>query len=156
MVVFKTNKLKVQFALNMDRAGEHILGKEFCYFDGKVKRCMGFISLTASVYHPVLRKLVPLATMECSGENTATISLFWKIFNDALKKESGGSSYTFNPCRWITDMAGANMEGIKSVFGTSAVDCIKTCEFHFKDCRTGKPENWMRMQKDSLKDFAMR
>ena len=133
--VFKTSKLKVQFALNMDRAGEHILGKEFCYFDGKVKRCKGFISLTASVYHPVLRKLVPLATMECSGENTATISLFWKIFNDALKKESGDSNYTFNPRGWITDMAGANMEGIKSVFGTSAVDRIKTCEFHFKDCR---------------------
>ena len=36
-----------------------------------------YVSLTASVYHPVLRKLVSLATMECSGENTSTISLFW-------------------------------------------------------------------------------
>jgi hypothetical protein len=38
--VFKTSKLKMKFALNMDRTGEHRLSKEFCYFDGKVKRCM--------------------------------------------------------------------------------------------------------------------
>ena len=32
-------------------------------------------------------------------------------------------------------MAGANMEGIKAVFGTCAVDCIKTRQFYCKDCR---------------------
>ncbi len=133
--VFKTSKLKAKFALNMNRAGEHLLSQELCYFDGKVKRCKGFVSLTASVYHPMLRRLVPLATMECTGENTRTISLFGNTFNEVLKNESGNPNYVFNPRGWITDMAGANMEGIKTVFGTSAVDRIKTCEFHFKDCR---------------------
>lgn len=42
---------------------------------------------------------------------------------------------SFNPRGWITDMAGANIQGLKTVFGASAVDRIKTCEFHFKDCR---------------------
>ena len=26
-------------ALNMDREGEHLMREEYCYFDGKVKRC---------------------------------------------------------------------------------------------------------------------
>ena len=109
--MFKTSKLKIKRALNMDRAGEHLLKDEFCYFDGKVKRCKGFVSLTASVYHPMLRKLIPLATMECSGENTSTIALFWSTFNDVLKKESGECNYVFNPRGWITAMAGANIQG---------------------------------------------
>ncbi|CAB3994344.1 Angiopoietin-1 receptor [Paramuricea clavata] len=149
--VFKTSKLKAKFALNMDQSGEHILNNEFCYFDGKVKRCKGFVSLTASVYHPLMRKLVPLATMECNGENTSTISLFWNTFNDVLKKESGNDSYVFNPRGWITDMAGANMEGIKTVFGTSAVDRIKTCEFHFKDCRNRQARKLDEHAKDQFK-----
>jgi hypothetical protein len=32
-------------------------------------------------------------------------------------------------------MAGANLEGIKKVYGTSALERVKTCEFHFKECR---------------------
>lgn len=61
--VFKTIKLKAKFALNMDQKGEHPLSKEFCYFDGKLKHCKGFVTLTASVYHPVLPKLIPLANI---------------------------------------------------------------------------------------------
>ena len=37
--VFKTSKLKALFALNMDETKDHILSKEFCFFNGKVKRC---------------------------------------------------------------------------------------------------------------------
>lgn len=133
--VFKMSKLKATFGLNMDRTGEHPLCHEFCYFDGKVKRCNGFVSLTASVYHPVLRKLIPLATMECEGENTTTVALFWKHFNDVLRKESGNAQYFFNPHGWLTDMAGANLQGLKEVFGPSILDRVKTCEFHFKECR---------------------
>jgi hypothetical protein len=61
----------------------------------------GFVSLTASVYHPILRKLVPLATMECSGENTSNIELFWSTFNEVIQKEKSDPNYTFNPCGWI-------------------------------------------------------
>ena len=68
--VFKTSKLKAKMAINMHRTGGNFLSSEFCYFDGKVKRCKGFVTLTASVYHPLLQKLVPLAVMECAAENT--------------------------------------------------------------------------------------
>lgn len=74
-------------ALDMNQTGKHLLSNEFCYFDGKVKRCKGFVTLTASVYHPLLRKLIPLAIMECSAENTSTVSLFWSTFNEVLRKK---------------------------------------------------------------------
>ena len=39
----------------------------------------------------------------------------------------------FNPIGWCTDMAGSNLSAIRKVFGDSAVNRIKTCEFHFKE-----------------------
>jgi len=56
----------------MDQSKDHLLSEEVCFCDGKVKRCKGFVSLTASVYHPVLRKLIPLATTECEAENSTS------------------------------------------------------------------------------------
>lgn len=53
-LVFKSSSLKAQFALKMDQTKNNQLSQEFCFFDGKVKRCKGFVSLTASVYHPLL------------------------------------------------------------------------------------------------------
>ena len=40
--IFKTSRLKAKFAINMDRYKDNILSNEFCFFDGKVKRCRGF------------------------------------------------------------------------------------------------------------------
>ena len=94
LYVFKTSKLKIKCTLNIDKEGEHLLKDEFGYFDGKVKRSKGFVSLTASVYHPKLRKRIPFATMECSRESTLTIALFWSTFNDVLKKESGDAMFS--------------------------------------------------------------
>ena len=91
-----------------------------------------------------------MATIECTGENSATISLLWKTFNNALSKESRDGSYLFNPCGWITDMAGAYMEGIETVFGTLAVDHIKTCQFHFKNCRNRQTR---KLDKDATEEF---
>ena len=48
----------------MDRNGEHFLKEEYCIFDGKFKRCRDFVTLTASVYHPLLNRQIPCAVME--------------------------------------------------------------------------------------------
>ena len=66
---------------------------------------------------------------------TNNISLFWSTFNEVLRKENGDPNYVFSPRGWITDMAGANIEGLKKVYGTAVTERIKTCEFHFKECR---------------------
>ncbi|XP_028408652.1 uncharacterized protein LOC114531204 [Dendronephthya gigantea] len=134
-LVFKSSTLKAQFALKMDRTKDNALSEEVCFFDGKVSRCKGFVSLTASVYHPLLQRVVPLATMECEAEDSLSVEYFWKCFNEVLQKVSGKKDYLFNPCGWITDMAGANMEGLKRVFGSAVLEQVKTCEFHFKECR---------------------
>lgn len=51
-----------------------------------------------------------------------------------LKEESSDSTYVFNHRGWIADMDGANIQGLRTVYGISAVDRIKTCGFHFKNC----------------------
>lgn len=62
--VFKTSEDKIKTALNMDRNGEHFLKEEYCFFDGKFKRCRDFVTLTASVYHLLLNRQIPCAVME--------------------------------------------------------------------------------------------
>lgn len=67
--VFKSSNLRAKMALNMNRHGDHVLSNEYCHFDGKHDRCKNFVTITTSVYHPVLRRMVKLAIMECSTEN---------------------------------------------------------------------------------------
>ena len=66
-------------------------------------------------YHPLLKKQVPLATMETEKEDTENIELFWTLFNEAISKATGNPAAVFNPVGWCTDMAAANMAGIKKV-----------------------------------------
>ena len=85
--------------------------------------------------------------MEAEQENTANVELFWTLFNEALTKINQ-APVKFNPIGWCTNMAGANLAGISKVFGDSA--CIKTCEFHFKDCRNKKAKT---LNADSAQEF---
>lgn len=133
--VFKSSKLGAKFALNMTEDEDHILSKEYCCFDGKVNRCKGLVTLTASVYHPILHKQVILASMECESESTETVALFWSLFNEMLSKVTGVQGFIFNPRGWCSDMAGSNLQGIKQVFVEDALQKVKGCEFHFKQCR---------------------
>ena len=75
------------------------------------------------VYYTFLRRQVPLAT----------ITLFWELFNEVLEKVLSGATTKFNPIGWCTGMAGSNLSVIQKVFGDGAVNCIKTCEFHFEE-----------------------
>lgn len=152
--VFKTSTTKMTMALNMDKRGDHFLSKEFCFFDGKRKRCNGFITLTASVYHPLLRKQIPLATMEAETEDTVNVELFWRLFNEALRKVAASDTATFNPLGWCSDMAGANLAGISKVFGDDAE--IKSCEFHFKDHRNRKAQRLDSKSGDEFKQLCNR
>ena len=120
-------------ALNMDRNREHFLKDEYCFFDRKFKRCQNCVTLTASAYHLLLKRQIPLAVMEAEQESSENIALFWSLFNEGLQKVTGDDKTVFNPQGWCTDMAGANMNGLQQVFGEDALSRIKSCEFHFKD-----------------------
>ena len=54
------------------------------FYDGKRKRVRGFIPLTASVYHLLLQKQIPLAIMETEREDTTNVEFFWVLFNEVL------------------------------------------------------------------------
>lgn len=138
--VFKSSTEKAELAMSMNREKDDLLSDEFCFFDGKHNRCHGFITLTASVYHPLLCKQIPLAIMEAESENTINIELFWTIFNEMLRKVATDESVVFQPIGWCTDMAGANLAGICNVFDQSARSRIKSCEFHFNDQRNKKAQ----------------
>ena len=129
--VFKTSRVKMEIAAEMQSDGGNVLSTEFCCFDGKVNRTRYFTTLTASVYHPFLQKQVPLAIMDCKSEDTECVELFWRLFNKAFK-EVNNSSNKFQPSGWITDMATANFSGLERIYGEEVLEKIKGCEFHFR------------------------
>ena len=128
--VFKSSRLKAKIANNMNREKSHFMSEQYAHFDGKADRCKGFTTLCLSAYHPVLRKMIPLAIMECMGETTKNVTLFFQLFNDIIKSVSEEQS-AFNPIGFITDEAGANIAGLVNVFGDTVKERLKGCEFHF-------------------------
>lgn len=88
--------------------------------------------------------------MEAETEDQTNITLFWNLLNECLRKISGNATYTFKPVGWCTDMAGANLAGFKKVFGGTAINRIKTCEFHFKDHRN---KNARKLDAESAAEF---
>ena len=49
--------------------GDHYMRSSPAYFDAKENQVRGMSTNTLSVYHPILRKQLPLACMDCSEEN---------------------------------------------------------------------------------------
>ena len=99
-------------------------------FPGNEKRTKYFTTLTASTYHPFLRKQITLATMECKSEDIVNVAKFWRLFNEAYKK-ANGTEESFKPTGWVTDMAGSNLHGLIVYYGENVKEKVKTCEFHF-------------------------
>ena len=129
--VFKMSKIAAKIAINMDKDGGHFMGKEYCFFDGNHKRSRGFITLGCYVYHPLLRKIIRLASMEVGSEDSESVQKFWFLFNKVLADYKGDAGYKFNPTGWCADEAGSNWEGLFRVFG-DVRDRIVSCVFHFR------------------------
>ena len=134
----------------MDCDGDHFMNTEYCFFDRKRKRCRGFVTLSASVYHPLLRKQITLATMEAESENHTNVTFFGDILNECLRKVPRKTNYKFNPVGWCADMARANLAVLSEVFGETVTDRIKTSEFYFKDHRN---KNARELDPDSAVEF---
>ena len=67
--VFKTSRLKMQLAREIQLNGINYINEEFCFFDGNHKRVKSFVTLTTSNYDPLLRKQVVRAILECKHED---------------------------------------------------------------------------------------
>ena len=122
--VFKTSSISLEIAKNMTRDKNHYLSNVFAYFDGNEKRTKRMTVLTLSVYHPLLRKQIILATMDCESENKDNCELFWRTWNDALAGFKAG--LIFDPAGVILDERGCNWNALKEVYGE---DFITRCSF---------------------------
>ena len=60
--VFKSSKMRIKLAKYVDVESAHYLKKGFCFFDREPRRVNKFVTLTASIYHPLL--------MYCKHEDT--------------------------------------------------------------------------------------
>ena len=68
--IFKTSESQMKIAsemLEMDFDSDHFLRHAYWHFHGNHKIVKEFVTLTATIYHPLLRKQLVLATMNCSN-----------------------------------------------------------------------------------------
>ena len=113
--VFKTSDLALQLALKMDPEIQNdkpsSMVEEYAYLDGMQTRVKGYVTLTLWTYHPGLRKVMRLASMECEHENIKCITMFLDLFNKALQKKKGNPQYKFNPqVSWSMKMGQTSMQ----------------------------------------------
>ena len=77
--VFKTSSVSVDIGKKLDRAGDHYLSSSYVHFDGNEKRVNNMTTLTLSIYHPLIRKQIILATLNREGENKEDAELFGDV-----------------------------------------------------------------------------
>ena len=145
--IFKTSRYALEVAAKMDvnrkttRGKPSILCKEKAFFDGMHSRCKGYKTLTLWMHHPGMRKMQRLATMDCKKESTDMIALFFETFNEALAEVVGEKGYKFNPSMICMDEAGANLQGLRKVYGDEFMERVVSCQFHFKQCARRQLKN---------------
>ena len=139
--VFKSSTSAAQMALEMDcddPNNKSCLKEEPVYIDAMHSRIEHYKSITAWVKNPITRAVMRLATMDAKNEDTATLTLFFRLLNEVLQKVSGVPDYKFNPSRFYVDEAGANINAIRKVFGRRAARKTVTCQWHFLRCARAK------------------
>ena len=104
--VFKTSTAQMKIALEVDGEVDHFMHIEYCHFDGNHKRVKTFVTLTASVYHLLLKKQIVLATMNCKHKDSKYVAKSWRTFREAFKKTNGAEKH-FSPTGWLSDMVSA-------------------------------------------------
>ncbi|CAB3986084.1 Hypothetical predicted protein [Paramuricea clavata] len=130
--VFSTSQEKMLLALKMKRNSKFPLEKEYYHFDGKHGRVRGMKTLTASVFHPLLGKMVRLAVMHCKYEDSTNVALFWQLFNKALQAASQNPMTTFQPYGYMMDEGGAEWARLQRECGEQEVEVAKSCQFHYR------------------------
>ena len=128
--VFKTSSVSVDIGKKLDRAGDHYLSSSYVHFDGNEKRVNNMTTLTLSIYHPLIRKQIILATLNCEGENKENAELFCRCWEEALGGKN--ESTCFNPTGIILDEKGSNWKTVENVYGKELLHRCYSCEFHFK------------------------
>ena len=71
--------------------------------------------------------------MECEGETAESYTKFFYLINESIAKVAPGKG--FDPMAgFMADEAGGLQVGLRRVCGSSVLEKLKTCEFHFLQC----------------------
>ena len=122
--VFKSSEHMAAIGLELDQDSDSHRSGAYVFLDAKHDRTQGMKTITMWTYDPTLRKLLCLTLMDVERENTETITLLWKIWNQILQEVSGKKTYKFNPKGWVMDENPARRE--------EGLSRAVSCEFHFK------------------------
>ena len=131
--VFKSSVSMASLCIQMDRDKLGILRNEFAFVDAKHDRCRNFKTITLWTYHPVMLRVVCLATMEAEEESADNLVTFWSVLNEMLQELTGNPNVVFNPVGFVADENQANWKSIGIVFGREALKRAVSCEFHYKE-----------------------
>ena len=97
--------------LERDFDSDHFLKHAYCHFHDNHKRVKEFVTLTASVYHPLIRKQLILATMNCKHKIVTMLSGSAKNLVRLPGKLTQPKKYG-----WITDTAVSTFNGLAIVY----------------------------------------
>lgn len=75
-------------------------------------------------YRPPLKSQIIFAIMEFKHEDISYVERFWHIFNGAYK-ETNLTIEKFSLTDWCSDMAVANFNGRKKIYGKDVVKRLK-------------------------------
>ena len=155
--VFKTSHEAAELALKMDsdipQGKDSAMNEEDAYMDGMHSRVKGFKSLSLWTYHPGMKCIMHLATMESEREDTESITLFLNLFNEVLRAVSGIENYKFNPIRIMCDEAGANFLGIEAALGKEFLAKTVSCQWHFRQCAKNNMKKVNEHEKETFKSL---
>ena len=155
--VFKSSKEMVGIAIMMDISNPEVNPLQFknCYFDATHKHVQGFKSLGLWTFHPTMKEILHLASMEIWTENTCDNTQFFRFFNEIVAKEKKVPGYKFNPRCSICDEGEYNYNAITEVYGDNFCNAhVKGCQWHFKNDVIKKLTHIPMEYRDMFKDIC--
>ena len=154
--IFKSSREMIKLAMDVD-GPENPLQLENAYFDATHQHVHGFKSLGLWIYHPSMRKILRLASMEIRTENTEDITKFFLFFNEIMEKHTGKIGIKFNPRCFVHDESGANYAAISVVYGENfCKNHIKGCQWHFKNDVNKKANDVTPEYRELFKSMCMK
>ena len=79
------------------------LSDEYAHFDGKFNCVKGIVTIGLHIYHPLLRNIIRIASMDSDAEDTEAVGMFFTYVNRAMQFISGDEFATFNPIGFCCD-----------------------------------------------------
>ena len=83
-----------------------------CISDGACTLCGGKKTLTLRIYHPAIREVLRIGTMEIKNKATRDIAEFWLFLIEVLTEVKKQPDYQFNPKVWMVDGNNTHLCGI--------------------------------------------